>query len=261
VSLGFNVFQLYRERLLRSAALGERKLHIATLTAIWKGLTESRTALAELHHRGAPADALEAIAARSLDSQRTQIAELLASYYGTTLQLPAGVAAHPPDDDGHDSELISGVEAITAAMVNAVEQAEHYIFAVGGRSRNNTYLTAVKQRVQRGDIRYVRTLTGDHIRHPLCIHLDELWGTVELGHLPEDKYGGILATHDTVMVALQSSTVGSLDKGLLIRSARIAADYRLHALELYSSSTRVEDRSFFKNLCTTCRLSNPQADA
>lgn len=99
VSLGFNFFQLYRERVLRGTASEERKLHVSTLTAIGKGLTEARTALAELHHKGAPSDALEATAARSLDAQRVQIAELLSNYYGSTTQAPAGRLADCRGDD------------------------------------------------------------------------------------------------------------------------------------------------------------------
>jgi hypothetical protein len=265
VSLGFNLFQLYRERVLRATASAESKLHIATLTSISKGLTEARSALAEQSHKGATSDAVEAIATRSLDSQRVQIEGLLTGYYDTIF-IPTPRDSRDSNDLSREAgrrgpELITGVGAITAVMISAVESADDYIFVVGGRSRNDAYLAAVRQRVLRGDVRYVRILTGDHIRHPLCSHLDELWGQIELGYLPEDKYGGILATHDTVIIALQSSTVGSLDKGLRIHCPRVAADYRLHVLELIASSMPVKEPDYFRNLCTACRVVPKEKEA
>jgi hypothetical protein len=254
-SLGFNVLQLYQDRVRRTAARDQRALHTATLEGIALSLEDTQILLNDLQRKGAPSDAIERAAAAALTTQRHQIRQLLSRYYEPSA-LPraahattASLGSVPVDQVA----VVSGMDAITDAMVMAVEQADNYIIVVGGRSRNDRNLDAVARRVARGDVRYVRTLTGDHIRHPLCLHLDALAGKVELAHLTEDKYGGILVTSETVVVALQSSRVGALDKGLVVKDQKLAADYRTHALELYHSATTVPNADYYRQLCTTCR--------
>jgi hypothetical protein len=79
-----------------------------------------------------------------------------------------------PFDSASAIELIDGTEEITDAMIKAVQGAQKYIYTVGGKSRNDLYLDSLRTRVSRGDIRYVRIITGDHIRHQLCKHLQKL---------------------------------------------------------------------------------------
>jgi hypothetical protein len=78
------------------------------------------------------------------------------------------------------------------------------------------------------------------------------WDSIEIGYLEEDKYGGIIATNDTVIIALQSSRISALDKILIIKSETIASDYRLHIQALLSDSLRDKNKDFFKDLCVNC---------
>jgi hypothetical protein len=257
ISLGFNLFQLYQDRIKSQKLEDQRRLHEATLRGIWQNLTQGASSLLQLEHKGADAATIATNMARVVDSQRIQIAELLEGYYGVkvgtrdSFDALFNTSGKGPSDGS--IELIDGVEAITSAMLNAVENAEKYVFTIGGRSRNDPYLNALKQRVHRGDVRYIRIITGDHIRHPLCQHIRDMQDQIEFGYLPEDKYGGVLVTQETVILALQSSRVPSLDKGLRIQNERIASDYRLYVLELLSSSNRAVDTELVQSLCTTCR--------
>jgi hypothetical protein len=257
ISLGFNFFQLYQDRIKSQKLEDQRKLHEATLLGIWQNLTKGANSLLQLEHKGADATTIATNMARVVDSQRIQIAELLEGYYGVKVgprdSFDALLKTSGKGSSNGGIELIDGVEAITSAMLKAVEDAEKYVFTIGGRSRNDPYLNALKQRVHRGDVRYIRIITGDHVRHPLCQHIRDMQDQIELGHLPEDKYGGVLVTHETVILALQSSRVPSLDKGLRIQNERIASDYRLYVLELLSSSNRAVDAELIQSLCTTCR--------
>jgi hypothetical protein len=252
-SVGFNVFQLYKERVTRAAYSNERRALQGTFTALWQALDQGGLLLSELEHKGADARALRASAQALLHSQLTHVEQTLDKHFDT---VPPSRAASAPEHNHPERPtvvLIDGVDAVTTAMVEAVEQAERYIFVVGGRSRNDAYLNALKQRANRGDVRYVRVLTGDHIRYPLCVHLHDMWGSVELGYLPEDKYGGILVTDSIVILALQSSRVGALDKGLRLVGESIASDYRVHVLDLLKSASGVPDLGFVRSLCKSCR--------
>ena len=158
------------------------------------------------------------------------------------------------------TELIEGSDEITVSMIAEVHRAQTYIFTIGGRSRNEAYLEAVKKRVLRGDIRYVRVITGDHIRHLLCKHLHALENHVELGHLLEEKYGAVMVTHDTTFIALPSPNVSILDRALKIKSEAVAADYRSYVAELLGSSKKEIDSDFIRKLCIRCREDGAQQD-
>lgn len=257
VSLAFNVFQLYKDRINRHKLADQTKLHKTTLIGIWQGLTEAADSLKRLEHKGANVNTIVGNMTGVIDTHRITIGEFLEGYYG--IKPDPKNSSNPILDSlakkslGQSIHLINGEEAITVAMTKAVEASELYIFTIGGRSRNEAYLEAVKQRVLRGDVRYIRVITGDHIRHQLCKHIRDIYDSAELGYLPEDKYGGVFVTHNTVILALQSSRVSSLDKGLWIQDEGVASDYRLYAQELLSSSNRQIKMDFIQKLCTTCR--------
>jgi hypothetical protein len=263
ISLGFNFFQLYKERMSREKLDQDRLLHRTTLLSIWQTLAKGSNSLKELEHKGTDPMTISSNMSTLLDSQTISIGQLLQKYYGLELSAETTLVqtpefAHKLVSPPPNIELITGEKAITEAMINAVENAERFIFVVGGRSRNEAYLNAIKSRVLRGDILYKRVLTGDHIRHPLCRHVDDTYEKVELGYLKEDKYGGILATHNTIILAMLSSNVSILDKGSIIRDESVASGYRVYIQDLLTSSTRPIEMSFVRSLCTTCRQNTLQ---
>jgi len=182
---------------------------------------------------------------------------VLNTVYGKGFQIVQKNEEHPsspePERSGPYTELIDGAEEISISMIAGVQRAKTYIFTIGGRSRNEAYLNAVKQRALQSDIRYVRLITGGHIQHILCRHLQELGDQVELGYHPEEKYGAVMVTHDTTFVALPSPNVSILDRALKIKSEAVAADYRVYVAELLGSSKKEVDSEFIQKLCTTCR--------
>jgi hypothetical protein len=259
VSVGFNLFQLYKERVLLDHLSSERKLSESTLMSLFRSLNDAQRTVTHLASKGSDVPVIASGIVGRLEAECTHIEQLLKTYYTADAHTSLAIVASEPDNGEPATELIRGVDEMTSAMLAATENAQQYVFVIGGRSRNDTYLKALANRVRRGDVRYVRVLTGDHIRHPLCVHMQEAWDCMDIGYLPEDKYGGILATHDTVIVALQSSRVPALDKGLRIRDTAIASDYRAYVLELLGTANRTIDMNFVRqNLCKTCR---PTGDA
>lgn len=259
VSLALNLFQLYRDRINRQRSRDERRLHETILRGLWQSMTESARSLEQLRRKGADGTTVADIIGGVVNAQRIEIEEFLKCYYSVgTKQLAPSLTRAVVTNDGTEVrarslELVEGVEAITSTMIEAVENAEGYIFSVGGRSRNNRYLAALRQRVFRGDVRYVRVITGDHIRHQLHEHIHDVFKFVELGYLKEDKYGGILVTRDTVILAIYSSSVPTLDKGLKMAGEQIASDYRSIVQDLFNASEKPITMDFVSGLCTTCR--------
>ena len=151
--------------------------------------------------------------------------------------------------------LIEGKDEINNAMIQIVLKAKTYLYTIGGRSRNETYLNALKKKIMQTDIHYIRIITGDHIRHSLCNHLQDLLERANLGYYEEDRFGNVLVTHDTTFIALPSPEVSILDKGLVIYGSRIAADYRSFITELLGGSPKdlIIDSNFIKKLCRECR--------
>ena len=252
ISLALNLFQFYRDRINRQRSVDERRLHETILRGLWQSMNESARSLEQLKRKGANGTMVADVIGGAVNTQRIEIEEFLKRYYGVeTEQLVAPLTK--AEVRAGSLALVEGVEAITSEMIEAIENAERYIFCVGGRSRNDRYLAAVRQRVLRGDVRYVRVITGDHIRHQLHEHIRNVFEHVELGYLREDKYGGIMVTHDTVILALYSSSVPFLDKGLKIVGEQPASDYRTYVLDLFATSDRALSLDFISNLCTACR--------
>jgi hypothetical protein len=259
VSLVFNFFQLYKDKINRQKLSDERRLHETILTGLWQNMNEGAKSLEQLKRKGANGSTVADNIARIINAQRIEVGEFLKRYYNVEVSREASplelasVSMDTTKSQATSTELIEGVEAMTSAMIETVEQADRYIFCVGGRSRNNAYLDVLRQRVLRGDVRHIRVITGDHIRHQLCEHIRNIFQHVELGYLKEDQYGGILVTHNTVILALYSSNVPSLDKGLKIESEQTASDYRPYVQDLLAASEKNLSMDFIHSLCTICR--------
>lgn len=251
ISVGFNLFQLYQGHLLKQKLRDEQRRYKTSLLGIWNTIAVNIREITALGHRGESSQSIASTATGLMLSHRASLTELLRGEFGDQAIKDDPLKVLRSEFTG--AEVIDGEQALTMAMIEAVEKAEKYIYTIGGRSRNQTYLDALKRRVVVGDVKYVRIVTGDHIRHPLCVHLRELREKMEVGYLAEDKYGGVLSTHDTVIIALQSSNVSSLDKGLRIRDPSLSVEYRSYIADLLATSTRSLTDSFFKSLCKECR--------
>jgi len=155
--------------------------------------------------------------------------------------------------DHKKAVLIQGAETVTYNMVEAAKDAQTYIYTIGGKARNEKFLNTISERVVRGNIRYIRVITGDHIRHQLCRHLHELQEIVELGYYLDRIYGNIMVTHDTTIIALPCPNSSALENVLKVKSREVASDYREYITELLGSSEKITNFSLIENLCKTCR--------
>lgn len=150
-------------------------------------------------------------------------------------------------------KLIDGKDAILETMIEIIHNAKKYIYTIGGKSRDKSYLKTLGLQISRGDYRYIRIITGDHISHDLCKHLHDYKNYVEIGYFSEEKFGNVLVTHDTTFLALPSPSEKALDKGIKIIDEHIASDYRSYIAEILGGSDKEIDLEFIKRLCKTCR--------
>lgn len=259
ISLAFNFFQLYKNKIDRQRIDDQRRLHETILMGLFENMNEGARSLEDLKRKGANGSTISESIIRIINAQRIEVGGFLKCYYEKEI-IPESSSSEiissmkeKAASSKRTIDLIEGAESITSAMIEVVEKAERYIFCVGGRSRNDAYLNALHKRVLRKDVRHIRVITGDHIRHPLCENICNIFQHAELGYLKEDKYGGILVTHDTIILALYSSRVPNLDKALIIEDEHTASDYRAYIQDLLNSSEKPLDENFVLSLCTNCR--------
>jgi len=259
ISLAFNLFQLYKDKINRQKIDDQRRLHETILMGLFENMNEGARSLEDLKRKGANGSTISESIIRMINAQRIEVGEFLKSYYEKEIipESPSREIVSSIKEKADSSiktiGLIEGAESITSAMIEAVEKADRYIFCVGGRSRNDAYLNALYKRVLRKNVRHIRVISGKDIKHSLCEHIRNVFQHVELGYLKDDKYGGILVTHDTVILALYSSRVSYLDKGVMIKDEHTASDYRAYIQDLLNSSKKPLDENFILSLCTNCR--------
>jgi hypothetical protein len=261
ISLGFNFFQLYKERIAKQKFNAERLVHKTILSTLWQSMQDGVSSLDKLRRKGTDTSLVVDTFVRFINLQRIEVGEFLKKYYDVELEKEASPLNLVKDHEfligtrEMKIDLIEGIDAITDTMIKIIEQSERFIFCVGGRARNQEYLEKLSERVCRGNIRYIRIITGDHIRHQLCEHLSNVLDHAELGYLEEDKYGGIIATDESVFLALYSSRISSLDKALLIKDDKVASDYRSYVQDILSTSKRDVDINLIQSLCKSCSKS------
>jgi len=154
-------------------------------------------------------------------------------------------------------ELIDGQDKVRAALKQITNDATDFIYIVGGRSRDREYLQCLNNRLSRGDLDYLRVVTGDHIRLPLLEHLSALTEIKKkdenfryrVSYLEEDKYGSFTVTRETVFWTLPSSTDTQLTTGVVIRSPKVASDFRAHVVALRSGERGTKDLAFYECIC------------
>jgi len=159
------------------------------------------------------------------------------------------------ESDSSTVQLIYDEQSAKEALERIVLESTSYLYVVGGRSRNTEYLQKIVQRVSGRNVKYVRIITGDHIRRPLYDHLVSIEALrevdqpleVEIGYLPEDKYAQVTVSPTQVFVALPSMKT-QLSGGILIRSPRVASDLREYVASLLERSDRSKPLAFYESL-------------
>jgi len=241
VSIFLNIFQFYTDYTRKQKFKEQEKLFVTVLETLFKNLSYASEKTKRIQNSN---ELNTSVLTEIVESQKNYLEVFIKKYFPENLQSKQFLDT---------SYVVDGLTDTTAEQISILKNAKEYVFIIGGRSRNEKYLSALKDRITEKNVRYIRIITGNHIRHQLHQHLNEIWSEVELGYYEEDKFGGILATHDTVFIALQSSNKSILEKGFVIHNEKIAADYRLHIQELLSNSQKKVTKELIGQLCITCK--------
>jgi len=139
-------------------------------------------------------------------------------------------------------------EEVSGAMLSTIRNSDEYILTIGGQTRETEYVDNIEKKIKNNEIRYMRLITGDHIRDVLYDHLIRIIGkqNVKLKYLgTEDKYGGIIVTKGKVFLALKTNET-NLTYGIIIKEQNISEEYRSYVEGL---STCEAAQEVTKDLC------------
>ncbi len=152
-----------------------------------------------------------------------------------------------------DFSLIHGQENCINSMTKTVNEANDFIFTIGGRSRDEKYLNAISNRVKKGNVHHIRIITGNHILHDLCVHLRDLGKNADVAYITEERFGNLLVTHDTTIIALQDTKKTYIYSILMLRDAKVASDFRQYISEVFGQANKTVDNTLIESLCLSCR--------
>lgn len=149
--------------------------------------------------------------------------------------------------------LIHGQKNCINSMIKTVDEANDFIFTIGGRSRDVKYLNAIANRVKKGNVHHIRVITGNHILHNLCVHLRDLGKNADLAYITEERFGNFLVTHDTTIIALQDAKKTNIYSILILKDTKVASEFRQYISGVFGQDNKTVDNTLIKSLCLSCR--------
>lgn len=149
---------------------------------------------------------------------------------------------------------LSNAEAVTKEMKQLVKDSKTYVYAIGSKSHDESYLRSISNKAGKGKISYTRLLTGDEITHQLhrhCLNVLKV-NKVEIRHTPKEKYGNLLVSENTAIIALPGPKRNEFT-GLKLVGAESANHYTLYFTEIFErSGQKIKSVEELASLCETC---------
>ena len=137
--------------------------------------------------------------------------------------------------------FIQGVDAIMEEFTKAINDAERYIMATGGRAKMEEYLRAIEDRITKNDLEYYRILFGKKIPKELMEHLLRLVGKqgVYLSHTQREMSPTLLVTEKVAFIGLPEPQHGSFQTCLKIPDEKVIEKMGRYIRNWYASTDRV----------------------
>ncbi len=147
-------------------------------------------------------------------------------------------------------ESRSEVEIETTKLA---EQADEYIVATGGRSRNQKYLKVIENKVRTGELTYWRLILNERITHEMCEHLCSVLSmpNVMTGQIDDRGYGNILVVDTGFIIALPVPGHGGL-MGIKIPNRASASRIFKYLMMVFPDSERISSSQEVKAICEQC---------
>jgi len=133
------------------------------------------------------------------------------------------------------------------------EQANEYIIATGGRSRNQEYLKAIEHKVRSGEITYWRLIFDEQLTHEVCEHICSLLSlpNVMIGQIENRGYGNMLVVDTGLIIALPVPGHGGL-MGIKIPNSVSAHRVFRYLMMVFPNAKRVSSPQEVKAHCEQC---------
>lgn len=151
-----------------------------------------------------------------------------------------------------ESKYLPDMKSVRDALHAIVSTCSGTIYSIGALSSDRSYLNAISDAVKERDVVYYRVVIGNHIYHPMHLHLLSLLGngSTYIGWLEREKYGNITVTDKGAVLAFPSPRVDRLT-GLSL-SVKVATPYGQQVLNAYHAAAPVTEGKLAE-LCEKCR--------
>jgi len=133
------------------------------------------------------------------------------------------------------------------------EEADEFIVATGGRSRNQEYLKVIERKVRSGDVTYWRLIFNERITHEVCEHLRSILPlpNVMIGQIEDRGYGSMLVVDNGLIIALPVPGHGGL-MGIKIPNSASAQRMFRYLMMIYPKAKNITTVEEIKALCEKC---------
>lgn len=159
-------------------------------------------------------------------------------------------------------KFINQKKVLEVEMVALVENAQEFIYATGGRSKEKEYLKAIEKKVKSGKIEYRRIILGNKITHELHLHLEKI---IELQNVyiyrrPEEFFGFMSITDTEVILPLADPRPNRFETAFKTSDRNMADKYQKYILKLFadSKSKMVTSKEQIKKMCSKCKSNKIQ---
>jgi len=157
-------------------------------------------------------------------------------------------------------EYMESRNEVEIEITKLTEQADEFIVATGGRSRNQEYLKVIEHKVRSGDVTYWRLIFDEQITHEVCEHIRSILSlpNVMIGQIESKGYGNMLVVDAGFIIALPVPGHGGL-MGIKIPNSVSAQRMFRYLMMVYPNAKRISTPQEVKALCEKCAGSVSQS--
>ena len=149
-----------------------------------------------------------------------------------------------------DIVYIETQETIKTEFTNAVNNAEKFIMATGGRAKDKDYLSAIEDNLEKKDIEYYRILFGKKISRELQDHLSKIIGRdgVYISHTQRELSPTLLITENIAFIGLPEPEHHSFKTCLKIPEQKLIDKMGKYIRMWYASTDRLSNKEDLNNI-------------
>lgn len=148
--------------------------------------------------------------------------------------------------------FIDDSNTIKAEFINAINDAEKYVMATGGKSRIKEYLSEIETNLEIKEIEYYRIIFGEKITNELHQHLLKVIGKdgVYVSYTPRELAPALLLTEKVAFYCLPDPNPEEFKTCLKIPDEKIIEKLGKYIRLWYAKSTKLNNRGDLEQIST-----------